>query len=123
MTCHTAWALLDLYKEGRLSAARSAEIEAHIGRCPSCAALAAPAKPLEAPKAPASLKERLRSLSAQPPAVAVEPPKTMRALPTAAFALVVGWLGLLWLAHAATARWPAAQGDTAGEPCAVRRLP
>lgn len=156
MTCESARALLDFYRDRRLSPARMAEVERHLKECAGCAALAQPAAPAEPVRMPSSIRERLRKrltaedaedaegrtpgrkeslgtgaasgpvagTAAASAAPTAGSSKDMRLLPTAAFALVAAWLGLLWLAHAATARWPAQQPDvSSGYMSAPRSLP
>lgn len=60
--CWGARVLLDLYADGRLSPARSAQVEAHLEACGDCARLARPdaalrglLKSLARPQAPAGL--------------------------------------------------------------------
>lgn len=137
MTCAFARALLDLYCEGRLSESRAAEVKAHLESCAACAGLVPP-RPKSVPplQAPQGLKERLRkSLTAEDAEGAegrrgakrqlseVAAADNMRSLPLATLTLVVAWVGLMWLAHAATVMWPTQQGDAAGQAFTVRRLP
>jgi anti-sigma factor RsiW len=82
MSAFACWGvknILDLYAEGRLSAAREAQVRAHLESCPACRAEARPllalrgllARAKQVPEAPAGLAEAiLKGLEAPAPAEA-----------------------------------------------------
>jgi len=60
MNCHGFDNVQDLYREGRLSPRREAQVRAHLAACPDCRALVKPVPAAPAVSAPEELKRRLQ---------------------------------------------------------------
>ena len=102
MNCHSFKNVLDLYREGRLSARRAKAAARHLGACAECRALAAPAAGGPSAHAPQSLKDKLLAAAKAGPSDVPAPapaaglplwPSEARGIALAAAALMV--VGLL----------------------------
>jgi len=111
MTCETSGSLLEAYLDEELDAAQAAQVAEHLAGCPACAGSYARLLELRAGirshapyyRAPAGLRERIRSAARESSRQATAPWRAMAIAAGILLAVSAGWNAALWRSRAGSA--------------------